>query len=274
MIFCNGEFLPTQQPSIVTNNRGFLFADGIFTTLKVSNGKILFFDAHCQRFSRHCMTMGFLPPQIELSAIIKLIELNQADQGAWRLKIIATAKARQEGELGLREAGWYAMMLEPYLEEEKESCSVKTYPEPIVTPLSRVKSLACAARFVVLEDAHRHGCDDGLVLSPEGYVTEASFSNFFWRQGNCLMTPSSALPLLWGITLQFVEVAAKQLKLDWQEVKKTPAEIPKEAQLFMCNSLKGILPISNYDYTPFPRDLEFEKQLKEEYQRLVDFYAM
>lgn len=179
MIFCNGEYLPAQQPSILTSNRGFLFADGIFTTLKVSDGKILFFDAHCERFSRHCQVMGFLSPKIELAEIFKLIELNCAQKGVWRLKIIATAKARQDGVLGLREAGLYAMILDPYLEEKKEACSVKTYPGPIVTPLSRVKSLACAARFLVLDDAKRHGCDDGLVLSPEGYVTETAFANFF-----------------------------------------------------------------------------------------------
>lgn len=83
------------------------------------------------------------------------------------------------------------------------------------------------------------------------------------------MTPSSALPLLWGVTLQFVEKAAKQLNLNWQEVKRTPAEIPEDAQLFICNSLKGILPVSSYDYVSFARDLAFEKQLQGEYERLV-----
>lgn len=265
MIFCNGEYLPAQHPSI---NRGFLLADGIFTTLKVSEGNIFFFDAHCERFSRHCQVMGFLPPKVELSAIFKLIELNHAHEGIWRLKILATAQAFQEGALGLREAECHAMILEPYLEEKKAVCSLKTYPEPIVTPLSRVKSLACAARFRVVEDAKRHGCDDSLVLSPEGYITETAFANFFWREGNCLKTPSSALPLLWGVTLQFVEKAAKQLNLDWQEVKRRPAEIPKDAQLFVCNSLKGILPVISYDYTPFARDHAFEKQLQDEYDKL------
>jgi branched-subunit amino acid aminotransferase/4-amino-4-deoxychorismate lyase len=216
--------------------------------------------------------MGFLPPKIEPSTIFKLIELNYAFQGTWRLKIIATAKAQQEGELGLREVGLYAMLLDPYLEEKKESCSIKTYSQPIVTPLSRVKSLACAARFLVLEDAKRHGCDDGIVLSPEGYLTETAFANFFWRQGNCLMTPSSALPLLWGVTLQYVELAARQLNLEWQEVIKTPAELPADANLFVCNSLKGILPVSSYDYSLFPRDLAFERQLQGEYNRLADLY--
>ncbi|MBA3238519.1 MAG: aminotransferase class IV [Parachlamydiaceae bacterium] len=275
MIFCNGEFLAAEQPSILTSNRGFLFADGVFTTLKVSEGKIYFFNAHCERFSLHCKVMGFLPPKIESSAICKLIELNNAHSGTWRLKIIATAKAHSEGlALGLREVGSFAMLLDPYLEEKKESCSLKTYIQPIVTPFSRIKSLACAARFNVLEDAKRHGCDDGLVLSPEGYLTETAFANFFWRQGNCLMTPSPALPLLWGITLHFVEIAARQLKLDWQEVIKTPAEIPADGQLFICNSLKGILPVTSYDYTPFARDSAFESQLQVEYNQLADLHVI
>lgn len=277
MIFINGEFLPASEASVLVTDRGFLFGDGVFTTIKVANRQIEFFQSHCERFALHCNVMNIFPPRIDLTDVLKLIDLNDAYKGTWRLKIIATAKSRQGELTAMRDVGSYVMLLEPYTpprEFQNGSCSLWAYPTPVESPLSCLKSLGCASRFFILDEAYRHGYDDALLTNSEGFITETAFANFFWRQGSDLFTPSPKLPLMSGIALMFVEMVAKTLHLNWHEVKMAPAEIPLEAQLFVCNSMIGIVPVSVCNGNTFMRDLFFENGMQYNYREMIKFFSM
>ncbi len=196
MIYVNGEFIPALKASVLATDRGFLFGDGVFTTIRVSNRQIEFFESHCERFSLHCSRMNISTPGIDQGGILKLIELNDAHEGVWRLKVIATAKTRQGDFSGSREVGTHMILLEPYVVPLKKSCTLWAYSKPVESTLSSVKTLGCASRFFILDEANRAGCDDALLKCSEGFVTETAFANFFWRLGSDLFTPSSTLPLM------------------------------------------------------------------------------
>jgi branched-subunit amino acid aminotransferase/4-amino-4-deoxychorismate lyase len=50
MIFLNGEFIPSNQFKIESNDRGFLLSDGLFETMRVYNGKVFRLEDHYARF--------------------------------------------------------------------------------------------------------------------------------------------------------------------------------------------------------------------------------
>lgn len=262
----------SSQPSLLLSDRGFLFGDGIFTTVKIADGKIEFFKAHCERFQLHCRAMKIHPPTIQLAEVQRLIELNAAYAGIWRLKVIASAGCRPEGAK-LRPVGCYAMLLEPEVPSDKTDCRLRTYPTSIASPYSALKTLACAVRFVLLDDAAQHGCDDAVMLCPEGFLTETAFANIFWRHENQLYSPAPSLPLLYGIALTHVKIAAKRMRWQWHDVKMSPARLPQDAQLFICNSMKGIVPVAMYDNVPFSRDPSFEEVLQKNYADCIDDFS-
>lgn len=275
MLFMNGKFYSASEAYVLASDRGFLFGDGVFTTIRVANRQLEFFRSHCERFALHCSQLHISSPTIDLDNVLKLIELNDAYQGVWRLKIIATAKNRHEG-VKMREVGSHIMILEPYEEKKahNDSYTLWANPNPIATPFSRVKTLGCAARFFIMDEAVRHGCDEALLISPEGYVTETAFANFFWRLGADVFTPSPRLPLMSGIALMFAEMAAKRLGLSWHEVRVTRERIPVDAQLFICNSMKGIVPVSAYASKLFQRDHSFENALLLNYRELINSFSI
>jgi hypothetical protein len=47
------------------------------------------------------------------------------------------------------------------------------------------------------------------------------------------------------------------------------SEIPQTAQLFTCNSLKGICPVAAIDEHRFPRDFDWEKSFSGGYKQLI-----
>jgi branched-chain amino acid aminotransferase len=45
----NGNIVSEDEPVITADNRSFQYGDGIFETIRISNGNILFFDDHFDR---------------------------------------------------------------------------------------------------------------------------------------------------------------------------------------------------------------------------------
>ena len=150
--------------------------------------------------------------------------------------------------------------LKPYL-GHLSTCRLTCYPYPIIHPLAKVKSLAFLDHLLVVDYALKQGFDDAIVQDHQGMVLETSVANLFWRFGNDLFFPDPSLSLYQGITLQQVLIAAEKIGLNKVPVQARLEDIPADSQLYICNSLKGIVPVIEIDTKPFKRDLIFEQDL-------------
>lgn len=238
MIFLDGHFLPADQATISINDRGFLFGDGIFTTLKVENGKAIFFERHIERLQEHCREIHIIPPEIDYSWIEKLIELKDAYEGIWRLKIIITGGQSPTTGLHERQHGSILITLESVVVTDNP-VTAGIFPRAISWPYSKIKTLAYLHRMAIIQHAQDNGWDDCIVLSPEGYILEASFANIFWIHDNNFYTPAPSLPLLFGISVQEAAEQAERNGLTVHYVKSTPEDIPAGAETYLISSVKG-----------------------------------
>src|SRR5262245_61506391 len=50
--FLNGQFLPEEQAVVSISDRGFLYGDGVFETIRVRNGRPLWWERHLERLQR------------------------------------------------------------------------------------------------------------------------------------------------------------------------------------------------------------------------------
>ena len=51
-VFLNGQFLSEAEAVVPVNDRGFLYGDGLFETMRVVNGKPFRFAQHLERMTR------------------------------------------------------------------------------------------------------------------------------------------------------------------------------------------------------------------------------
>lgn len=268
IVYLNDSFLAEDRACIPISDRGFLFGDGVFTTLKVIEGRIQCLRRHLERLKSHCLTVGIDPPSISLDTLRELIEKNTAEKGVWRLKILITGGKHPEMELPERRQGQLLITIRPYLENKTEY-RLTIYPEPILRPSARIKSLAYLDRLYLADYAKKNGYDDILTTDHKGVLLEASFSNICWRVGPDLFSPESSLPFLQGINLQLVMIAAKNLGMSIISSKMSLKDLPGNAQFYICNSLKGIKPVTEVNGKYFERDLDWELQLQQELERLI-----
>ena len=59
-VFLNGDFLPEKQAKVSINDRGFLFGDGIFTTMRVHAGVCELYNGHLRRLEAQAEALDFI----------------------------------------------------------------------------------------------------------------------------------------------------------------------------------------------------------------------
>src|SRR5262245_30035584 len=89
-VYFDGRYLPRSQAFVPIDDRGFLFGDGVFTTIKLNAGSLECFEAHIARLNDNAKQLNIQMPQIELAWLKELVRLNDAMTGIWRVKIIVT----------------------------------------------------------------------------------------------------------------------------------------------------------------------------------------
>lgn len=247
IVYLNGLFLEESHASVPISDRGFLFGDGAFTTIKIENGKILYLEEHLKRLKHDCDELLIEFPLIDPNIFYKLVEQNNAQQNLWRMKILITGK----GELSAipRPHGVFLVSIKPYISAGNDPINLCLYPHPITSKLAHIKSLSYVERFQIKNYAKLQGFDDAIVLSPEGYLLETSFSNLFWIENGTIFTPDKSLPLLRGITLNQI---IKETHLEVLEGKYSLENINGHASVYICNALTGIRPVKsilNHEYS-------------------------
>lgn len=244
--FCNGKFIDQEEPCISLNDRGFLFGDAVFTTLKVQDGNPQFFEEHIKRLEGQCKKLGIIPPTFFLNDVQELILKNEALSGTWRLKIIVTGGDDQELYLPLRNHGKLLMTMSQ-VNYYPKSIVLTIFPKAISGPLMGLKTLSYLDRLFIMDYAKKSGADDAVTVSKDGYILETAFSNIFWIVGLEVFVPDPDLGFLMGIQLthQIEEYKKKGYKVHF--IKTKFEAISKDAQFFVCNAIIGVVPVSFKD---------------------------
>jgi branched-subunit amino acid aminotransferase/4-amino-4-deoxychorismate lyase len=268
-IFYEGCFVPEEEAKIPLSDRGFQFGDGAFATIQVRDGVPLFLETHLEQLKKQCLSFNLVMPTVDPESIEELIELNQAHQGIWRLKIFVTGGDGTEGRLPKRE-GRVVIFLKPFSPLPFKPLKMGTFSIPYYSCHASFKSLAHLNRFYVMEEAYCQGADDCVTLTEKGYILEAAFGNLFWIKEKTLMTPDPALPLYFGVTIKNILKLAQELGFEIKYVKLPLTELPKEAAAFRTNTMQGIRPIAQIGEALFMRHPLIESHFLNGYEHMIE----
>lgn len=209
----------------------------VFTTLLIERGKVQNLPEHLSRLHAHARILKIPILEWKPHFLSRFLSNYPIQHGQYRLKIF------------LNEDN-YSFELSPYEHQIPNGYRLVIHPNPITH--RPIKCHPYTDRDGIYQSAIAAGYDEALTLSPESYILETAYANFFWRFNNQLFTPDPSLPLLYGITIQ--KLSPIPLKLPFNN-------LPETANLYLCNSLRKIQPIIAIENKQFPRDFAFEKKL-------------
>ncbi len=271
MVNFNGNIQENSSISL-ENNRGFLFGDSVFETIKVLDNKVLFLEDHyfrlmaSMRICRMEIPMNFTMEYFE-SQILNLVQsLNNANSYRVRFSVYRDS----EGFYLPKSRNIKFLVTASPLNSNvytigKEHYEVDLYKDFYIAKqlLSTLKTNNKMLQIVGSIFAEENGYDNCLVLNDEKNVVEALQSNLFMKMGNVVVTPPLADGCLNGIMRkQVIDIINT---IDGTELKETsisPFDLQKADELFLTNVISGIQPITKYRKKEYVQDFASDVLLR------------
>ena len=241
----NGRFLPLAKVRIAANDRGFLYGDGLFETIRIHAGQPFLWEWHMMRFMDGAKSLHIPLPQSKESLLVNVHELGKLNSNSGCvMRIVLT---RGAGERGYSITG-----------DEQSTLLITQHPLPappnkplslvgtrarvaVGDPLAKVKSANKLGSVLAKHEAAERGADDGLILNSDGNVTETSSANLFWVKDGTLFTPPISDGVLPGVSRRLVIDLASALGQAVREESIAPGCLQQVEAVFVTSATTGII---------------------------------
>ena len=256
MINFNGNIIDNEE-ILTFKNRGYNYGDSLFETIKILNGKLLFFEDHyfrlmaSMRILRMEIPMNFTMEFLE-DEILKTLNSNNLLNESARVKLNIH---RNEGGLYLPDTNYISYIIscqelkEDIYNLKDETYEVDLFKDYYITPdlLSTLKTNNKVLNVIASIYASENNLQNCLLLNTNKHVVEALNGNIFIVKGNTIKTPPLMDGCLKGIMRkQVIEILQSMSDYNLEETSISPFELQKSDELFLTNVITGIQPITKY----------------------------
>ena len=248
VVWLNGEFLPLQKAAVSPLDRGFLYGDGLFETLRAEAGRPLFLADHLQRLTDSLAALRIdLPFDPDWKAItVGLLQHNGLAERTASLKIIVSRGIGRELGLPAPQQATVCAIAQPYSPPAAESYHqgwrLHLFREGFAPPLAQHKSLNYLYFLTARQAATDLGADEAVILDPGGKVSETSAGSLLACSRGRWWTPASSNRLP-GITLHRVAKLLGDAGTPVTDREAKPEDLLGAETIWVLNSLIGIMPV-------------------------------
>jgi len=260
----DGKLVPAAEATVNVRDRGFMYGDAAFETLRVYGGAPFEWEAHADRLRRTCGTLGFadaLPPAEDLrERVVETVTANDLSDAYAKLSV---TRGVQPGKLTPDKAvdPTIVVFVSPLPRGGVDGERVWDGSARLATV--DAQSVPDAA---VPADAKTHNYLDGIIArlqirgtdseealrrDAEGSLTEGATSNVFFVEDGRLLTPTADLPLLAGVTRQVVLELANEAGVPVETGRYGPERVRNADEVFVTNSTWEIRPVERVDEATF-----------------------
>jgi branched-chain amino acid aminotransferase len=252
MLNYNGNLVAFDDVKITPNNRAFKYGDSIFETIKVVNGKLVFWEDHyfrlmaSMRMLRMKIPMNFTLEFLEVE-ILKTVSNNEIKKNI-RARLSVT---RKDGGFYTPNTNEIDYLIES---QEIEYLTKSTYKVDLFKDfyvysglLSTVKTNNKLIHTLASIYAKENELDNCFLLNERKGVVEATNASLFLVKGTVIKTPPLTEGCLKGIAREkVISVINSSNDYTIEETIISPFEIQKADEVFITSSVMGIQPITNY----------------------------
>jgi branched-chain amino acid aminotransferase len=256
----NGQLTATESATVSIYDRGFLYGDGVFETLRFANGRCAAWAGHWERFHSGAQFLGIALPGSEQKIVAQIQELLTANHRANALVRIQLTRGPGPRGYSPAHAGPATLVITchqapvlPEAEPHSIPVVVSQIAIPAGDPLSAFKTCNRLHNTLARAQADAAGADEALMLNSQGCIACASAANVFCIVGERLLTPSLNAGALPGVTRRFVLRQAGALGLTVMETDLTTADLLNAQGAFLTQSSRGIVEVSSLNGRPLAK---------------------
>jgi len=257
MINLNGTITSHEAAKLSLKNRGLLYGDAVFETIKAVNGQLFFWEDHyfrlmaSMRILRMAIPMHFSMEFLE-DEIKKTIRAATFDKQAVRIKLYVNRKEGGKYNPTNHDVDYFIELEatgNPFYTLNEDPYRVELFKDHYIYAnlLSTLKSNAKTINVLGSIYATENGYQNCLLLNEKKMVVEALQGNLFLVKGTTIITPPTSDGCLRGIIRkQLIEIGKTLKEYTIEEKSISSFDLQKADELFVTNVMIGIQPISNY----------------------------
>ena len=251
MLNYNGSIVAFDDVNITHDNRAYKYGDSVFETIKVINGKLVFWEDHyfrlmaSMRMLRMKIPMNFTLEYLE-EEILKTISINNQNNSRVRLSI-----TRKDGGFYTPTTNEidYLIDCREIKSKTKNSYKVDLFKDFYLYSghLSTIKTNNKLIHTLASIFAKENELDNCILLNERKGIVEATNASLFLIKGTLIKTPLLTEGCLKGIARQkVIQIIKSSVDYQIEEAIISPFEIQKADEVFVTNSIIGIQPVTNY----------------------------
>jgi len=248
LLYLNGRLVEPAEARISALDRGFLYGDGFFETLRIVRGVPFRLARHLERLAASCLAAGFAH-ELEVdglaAALMRLVETNGVEDGYLRVSVSRGERSGRLEELACREPTVLAEAREMDLPPLESPPSIVLGKSPYLrnglSPTVRHKSLSYQQNLLALAEGRARGADEVFFVNQDGFLTEGAISNLFFVCEGTVFTPEPGCGLLPGITRAAVLELCAREGVPAEEGSYGEERLRSADEVFCTNSLRGIM---------------------------------
>jgi D-alanine transaminase len=251
VVYLNGQFMAKEEARISPNDRGFIFADGVYEVAKYYNGKPFRFDDHIARLKRSLSELEIVYQEIEsLEAIfLELITKNNLlDKHAGVYLQITRGEHKRVHHFpeNIQPTVYaFAYHMPSFTDNLENGIAVITH-EDIRWQRCDIKSVSLLPNTMLYNKAVKAGAGE-CVLIRNGMVTEATHSSVLGvKNGTVITRPLSNL-ILPGITRKVILEICTANRIPFEEREFTDAEMLEMDEIIIAGTGSEVTPAIQVD---------------------------
>jgi branched-chain amino acid aminotransferase len=247
----NGRIGAPGEARVSPLDRGVLYGDGLFETMRAYDGRVFRLEAHLERLAVSAPMVRLPLPwtAAELGAAVReLLAASGLANAYLRLTVLRGEGAPGPAPGKCPAPHYFAMArpLRPYPARcyaEGATAIVASTRQNEGSPVARVKSTSFLNHVLAIGEARDAGADEALLLNNRDELAEGAASNLFLVRGETLLTPPLECGCLPGITRAVLLERAPALGLTALLQPFTLPDLLAADEAFLTNSLMEVMPL-------------------------------
>jgi branched-chain amino acid aminotransferase len=272
-LYYNGEILPDGAPLITAGNRGLRYGDGLFETIKVTNGTMPLFHLHMDRMLHGLSVLQMELPPLYTADYIQETILNLCDRNntlqAARVRITII---RGNGTLYTSNTAHASIIIQSdplgadYLALNTTGFTIDVYTEvqKSCDLLANLKSNNYLPYVMAALYSRKQQLNDCLLLNTHGRICDATIANVFWVHNNEIFTPPLSEGGVAGVMRKHLLYELRNAGYTVHEKSCTVATLEAADEIFLTNALYGIRWVRQFGTKLYPNQF-----IKELYERFI-----
>jgi len=259
----NGDLVPADEATVSVRDRGFMYGDGAFETLRVYGGDPFEWEAHRDRLQRTAETLGFgeAVPEDLRERVDATLAANGLSEAYCKVSV---TRGVQPGKLTpdrdvdptvvayVSPLGRGGVEGSPVWDGPATVQTVRTRRPPTESLPADAKTHNYLAGILARLELRRaateeFAADEAVMRTTDDALAEGATSNLFFVDGGTLKTPGDALPILPGVTRSVAIELAESEGFSVRTGTYTLDDLRDADEVFLTNSTWEIRPVTSVD---------------------------